>query len=122
MKSVLEINANDWEKEVINSNILTVVDFWHENCPWCISLNPILEELAEEYKGKIKFTKLNVLKSSDNRKIAISYGVMGTPTLIFFCAGRPVESIVGFMPKEDLKEVLENMLKKHRECIKKALN
>ncbi|MEM3754542.1 MAG: thioredoxin domain-containing protein [Candidatus Bathyarchaeia archaeon] len=65
MGKVLEINSNNWEQEVINSNILTVVDFWHEHCPWCIQLNPIIDEVAEEYKGKIKFVKLNVLESRE---------------------------------------------------------
>ncbi|MEM3507295.1 MAG: thioredoxin domain-containing protein [Candidatus Bathyarchaeia archaeon] len=120
MGKVLEINSNNWEQEVINSNILTVVDFWHEHCPWCIQLNPIIDEVAEEYKGKIKFVKLNVLESPENRNIAIRYGIMGTPTLVFFCAGRPVEEIVGFILKEDLKEKLEEILKKYKECIKKS--
>jgi len=120
MHSVLKVNAEDWEQEVLRSDKLTVVDFWHERCPWCIRLNPIFEEVAGEYEGKIKFAKLNVLEDPRTREIAIRYGVMGTPTLIFFCAGRPVEEVVGFMPKERLKKILDEMLKIHKECIKQS--
>jgi len=117
MGSVLEVNAVNWEREVLRSDILMVVDFWHEHCPWCIRLNPIFDEIAKEYKGKINFAKLNVLENPENREIAIHYGVMGTPTLIFFCKGRPVEGVAGFMPKERLKNILDNMLERHTECI-----
>ena len=120
MGNVLEANATNWKEEVLQSSVLTVVDFWHERCPWCIRLNPIFDEVAEEYKGKIKFVKLNVLASPGNREIAIRYGVMGTPTLVFFCAGRPVEEVVGFMPKERLKKILDTMLETHKECIKQS--
>ena len=71
MKSVLDVNANNWEQEVLQSDILTVVDFWHDRCPWCLRLNPIIDDVAREYEGKIKFVKLNVLKVSANREIAI---------------------------------------------------
>ncbi|MBS7622036.1 thioredoxin, partial [Candidatus Bathyarchaeota archaeon] len=77
MSAVLDVDAEDWEMEVLRSDILTVVDFWHERCPWCIQLNPIFEEVADEYKDKAKFVRFNVLKSPRNRDIAIRYGVMG---------------------------------------------
>jgi len=83
-------------------------------------LNPIFDAFAEEYKGKIKIVKLNVLESSDNREIAINYGVMSTPTLVFFCAGRPIEVVVGFMPKEQIKKIFGDILERHRECIKQS--
>jgi thioredoxin len=120
MESVLEVNASNWEQEVLQSDILTVVDFWHDRCPWCIKFNPTYDEVAEEYGGKIKFVKLNILENQENRKIAIHHGVMSTPTLIFFCEGRPVGENVGFMPKERLEKTLDDMLEKHKECIKQS--
>ena len=120
MGSVLEVNADIWEQKVLQSDMLTVVDFWHVHCPWCLRLDPILNEVAEEYKGKIKFAKLNILENPENREIAIRYGVMGTPTLVFFCAGSPVEEVVGFMPKERLKKIMDDMLERHKECIKQS--
>lgn len=119
MGNVLELNAANWEREVLQSNVLTVVDFWHEHCSWCIQLNPIYEEMAEEHEGKIKFTKLNVLQNPDNREIAIRYGIMGTPTLAFFCAGRPLELFVG-VSKERLKNRLNEMLGQHKECVQQS--
>jgi thioredoxin 1 len=120
MGSVLEVDAGNWEQEVLQSDILTVVDFWHNRCPWCIKLNPIFSGLAEEYEGKIKFAKLNVLANPDNRGIAVHHGVMSTPTLLFFCEGRPVEQNVGSMPKEQLRKIMDDMLERHTRCIKES--
>lgn len=120
MKSVLEINAETWEQDILQSNILTVVDFWHNQCPWCIKLNSVLNEIAEDYKSRIKLVKLNVFENAKNRKVAIQYGIMSTPTLLFFCKGRPVGQAVGFMPKEQLKKILDDMLARHKDCIKQS--
>lgn len=120
MSFVLDVNATNWNNEVMQSETLVVVDFWHKQCIWCNALEQLYNEIAGEYGGKVKFTKLNVLESSENQRIAVTYGVMGTPTLVFFCAGRPVASFVGFQPKERLKQIVEEMIDKHRECITKS--
>jgi len=80
-------------------------------------LNSIFDEVTEEYKGKVKFAKLNVLASPENREIATHYGIMGTPTLVFFCNGISLGMVVGFIPKEHLKHMLNEMIEKHRECL-----
>jgi thioredoxin 1 len=118
--SVLEANAGNWEQEILKSDLLTVVDFWHDRCPWCLRLNPIFDEASEEYEGKIKFARLNPLEDQENREIAFRYGIMSTPTLTFFCKGKPVESVVGFMSKERLKKILDDMLERHEECFKQS--
>jgi len=120
MHSVLEVNADSWEREILQSDTLVVVDFWHEQCPWCIRLEPIYNEVSEEYGNKVKFAKLNVLASNENRQIAVKYGIMGTPTLVFFCDGRPVETVTGFQPKERLKQLVDDVISKHRECVEKS--
>lgn len=120
MESVLEADASNWEQEVLQSDMLTIVDFWHHRCPWCIKLNPIFNEVAEEYKDKIKFVKLNVLENPNNQQVAIQHGIMSTPTLMFFCEGRPVGQALGFMPKKHLKKLIDDMLEKHRECINQS--
>lgn len=107
-----ELDAEDWEEQVLKSKKLTVVDFWHEKCPWCLKLNPILDRIAHKYKNKMRFFKVNVLKSGENRKIAVQYGIMSTPTLMFFSNGKPIGQIIGFMPKESLEKTLDNMLKR----------
>jgi len=120
MHSVLDVNADTWEREILQSDTLVIVDFWHEQCPWCKRLEPIYSEVSEEYKNKVKFAKLNALESHENQQIAVRYGVMGTPTLIFFCEGRPVETVVGFQPKERLKQLVDDVIDKHRECMEKS--
>jgi thioredoxin 1 len=120
MHSVLDVNADSWEKEILQSDTLVVVDFWHERCPWCKRLEPIYSEVSEEYKSKVKFAKLNVLENQENQRIAAKYGIMGTPTLVFFCDGRTVETVAGFQPKERLKQLVEDVIGKHRECIEKS--
>lgn len=120
MHSVLEVNADSWEREILQSDTLVVVDFWHERCPWCIRLEPVYSEVSEEYENKVKFAKLNVLESSENQQIAAKYGIMGTPTLVFFCDGRPIETVAGFQPKERLKQLVDDVISKHQECIEKS--
>lgn len=120
MSYVADIDAEDWEREVLKSDVLTVVDFWHERCPWCLLLNPVIEEVAREYGDRVKFVRLNVLRSSENRRLAIKYGVMGTPTIAFYCNGRYIGSIAGFIPKEDLKHIIEDIMSRYRECARKS--
>ena len=120
MHSVLDVNADDWETEILKSDTLVVVDFWHDQCPWCKRLEPIYSEVSEEYKDKVKFAKINVLKSHENQNVAVQYGIMGTPTLVFFCDGRPVETVTGFQPKERLKQLVDDVIDKHRECVEKS--
>jgi thioredoxin 1 len=60
-------NANNWTEEVFKSTVLTVVYFWHNPCPWCSSLNPIFAKIAEEFRGKIRFLKLNILENPANQ-------------------------------------------------------
>jgi len=120
MGSVLELDSANWEKEVLQSRVLTVVDFWHEKCPWCVKLNPVYGQVAEKYRGKIKFVKVNVLANPENRSLAIQHGVMGTPTLVFFCGGRSVRQVVGFNTRERLERIVNEMLDSHRDCIKQS--
>ena len=110
--TVLEVNSQKWELEVLKSNRLVLVEFWHTNCPSCKEFDPILVQVAKEYKNQLKFVKLNVLKNSDNRAIAIKYGLTSTPTLVFFCDGKPIATKVerdGFETKERLKQLVNEM-------------
>jgi thioredoxin 1 len=120
MSGVLDVSAANWEKEVLKADTIVLVDFWHKHCPWCIRLDPVYSEVAEEYEGKVKFTKINVLDSDENREIAVKYGIMGTPTLVFFCEGRSIETVTGFKSKEQLKQLVDDMLEKHKDCIEKS--
>ncbi len=118
--SVNEVDSMNWETEISESRELVVVEFWHPQCPYCKVLEPIFTELAEEYKGKLKFARFNVMKSPENRELAIKYGIMGTPTLKFFCQGRPVQDVVGVLKKDYLQQAIEFGVEKHQECAEKS--
>jgi thioredoxin 1 len=117
MESLTEVNAGNWEREVTKSNTLTAVYFWHNQCPWCFRFTPIVNEVSEEYAGRIRFVRLNILESPTNQEMATNYGVMSTPTLMFFCSGRPTGQVIGMMSKEDLEKALSDMLGRYRTCL-----
>jgi thioredoxin 1 len=116
----MNVSADSWKKEVLESEIPVIVDFWHERCSWCLELNPVIEEVSTEYTEQVKFVKLNVLENNENRQIAIQYGVMSTPTMKFFCKGRTVGEIVGYRKKDQLKEEVGKILHEHKECLEKS--
>jgi thioredoxin 1 len=89
---MLVINADNFEAEVMQSEQPFVMDLWGPKCGPCLALMPDVEALAEEYTGKIKFGKLNVM---DNRRLAISLKVMGVPTFLFYKKGEQKERITG---------------------------
>lgn len=120
MSSVLDVNAGNWEKEILQNDTLVIIDFWHNKCFWCKMLEPVFIEVAEEYKDKVKFAKLDVSESPENRGIATKYGVWGTPTIAFFCAGKLVGSMTGFRPKEGLKRLVDDALQRHQQCAEKC--
>ena len=119
-KHIVETNAANWKEKVLESKELVVVEFWHPQCPYCKTLEPVYAELSKEYAVKLKFTKFNVLESQENQELAAKYGIMGTPTLKFFCQGRPVQDIVGVLTKDYLRQGIEFAIKKHRECAEKS--
>jgi len=112
-----DVDAHNWEQEITKSSILSVVYFWHEQCPWCLRFTPILDEVAREYEGRIKFAKLNILADPLNKEIADNFGIMSTPTLLFLCKGRPVGQVVGLQSKEDLERGLNDILARHMACL-----
>lgn len=98
---------DSFEAEVLKSDVPVLVDFFATWCGPCHQLAPIVEELASEYKGKIKIGKLDV---DEANATASQYQVMSIPTLIFFKNGQPVDKAVGFLSKEALKEKLDALL------------
>jgi thioredoxin 1 len=86
---------------------LMVVDFWAPWCGPCIVMAPVIEELAEEYAGRVIFGKLN---TDENPATTERFSVMGIPTLLFLQGGTEVERIVGAVPKQEIKSVLDRML------------
>ncbi|NIQ06962.1 MAG: thioredoxin family protein [Candidatus Korarchaeota archaeon] len=109
----VKITAENWEEEVLKSKIPVIVEFWHDKCPYCAKFNPVYKETEKEYDD-IKFAQLNIRESRENYEIAKKYGIMGTPTLKFFCKGRVIGELIGHRPKEQLMEEIDNTLKKRR--------
>ena len=94
-----EVNANNFEEEVLDSQTPVIVDFWAEWCGPCKMIAPILEEIAEEFAEDVKVCKVNV---DENKDLASEYGVMSIPTIIYFEEGEQEERVVGYQPKEAL--------------------
>ena len=96
MSNVMEITDENFEQEVLTGEQITLVDFWATWCGPCRKLSPLIDEIAEEYKGKVKFVKI---KADENLETAQKYSISGVPSLLIFKNGEPVERMVNMVPK-----------------------
>lgn len=106
-ENILDVTDNSFETEVLNADKPVLVDFWAEWCGPCKMIAPIIAELAKEYSGKIKFTKVNV---DQNSKIPAKYGIRGIPTLMVFKQGNVEATKVGALTKSQLTAFLDSVL------------
>lgn len=102
-----EYSDQNFEQEVLLSEGLTLVDFWASWCAPCRALAPVVEELAQQYAGRIQVGKLNV---DENPRIAAQYAIRSIPTLLLFKGNQLVEQIVGLQPKGTLQKIVEKNL------------
>lgn len=105
----MELTGENFEQEVLKSDIPVLVDFWAPWCGPCQMMAPILDELAIELSGKIKIAKLDV-ESSANQDLAMRYAIMSIPNMKLFKNGNMIKDFVGARPKETLKQELEAVL------------
>ena len=104
---VVDISDQNFESEVIKSALPVLVDLWAPWCGPCRMVGPVIEKLAKEYAGKVKFCKLNV---DENQKTAAKYSVMSIPTLLFFKNGERADTVVGAVSEHALKPKLDALL------------
>ena len=107
MAHPVDITDATFEDEVVKSDTPVVVDFWAEWCGPCKMIAPLVEELAGEYDGKVKFTKLDV---DSNPQTPMQFGIRGIPTLLIFNDGKPVGQVVGAVPKNMLKKRVDEAI------------
>jgi len=101
------VGEDNFQNVVLQSKSPVMVDFWAQWCGPCLATAPILEELAKEYTGKIDFAKVDV---DANGPLAAKYGIAAIPTMLVFKGGQPVQQIMGYKPKKELKKVLDEVL------------
>src|ERR1700690_1802961 len=102
--NIIILNKDNFAKQVLNSTTPVLVDFWAEWCGPCKMIAPVLDELAEEYSGRVNIGKVNV---DENQNLAAQYGVRAIPTLLIFQNGQVAEQILGLKSKRDLKASLD---------------
>ncbi|MFA6004753.1 MAG: thioredoxin [Elusimicrobiota bacterium] len=103
----LEITDANFRKEVLESEVPVVVDFWAPWCGPCRMLGPVIEELAGEFQGRVKVGKIN---TDENPESAAALGISAIPTVLFFKAGNLVHRGVGVSPKSELRKQMERLL------------
>ncbi len=106
-EKMLEITDQNFDSVVMNSDTPVLVDFWAPWCGPCKMLTPIIEEIAEEYEGKVVFGKLNV---DDNPQAASKYGIVSIPTILFVRNGKVIDQHVGLLAKDPMKKKIDEFI------------
>jgi len=108
-----DIKSSEWDS-LISGKKLVAADFWALSCPYCVRLKPIFDAVAKNYADDIKFVKVNVNEEPD---LASRYGIQGIPVIKFFCEGREVGEIVGYLPQDRLTKEIESISRNAPSCL-----
>ena len=100
----LEFTDANFQKDVVESDQLTVVDFWAEWCGPCRAIGPVIEELSKQYEGKVKVGKVNV---DHNQQVSMNYGITSIPAILFIKGGKIVDKQIGAVPKTVLDKKIQ---------------
>jgi thioredoxin 1 len=106
-ESIVTLTAENFETEVLKSEVPVLVDFWAEWCGPCKMLAPVLDDLAGDYGGKLKIGKVNV---DENQQLATQFGIMNIPTLLLFNKGQVVKQIMGLKSKKAYMQEIDQAL------------
>ena len=107
MSKVVEVTDQNFEEEVLNSDLPTEVDFWAPWCGPCVMVSPIYDKLSEEYDGRFKFCKINV---DENQQTAMKYQIMSIPMQMFFADGEKVDEILGAVPEQPIRTMVDGII------------
>lgn len=107
MSAAAQVTDSSFEQDVLKSEIPVLVDFWAPWCGPCRMVAPVVEEIAQQYDGKLKVVKVN---TDENPTVASNYGIRSIPTLMIFKGGQRVDMVVGAVPKTTLSTTLEKYL------------
>ena len=110
MSKTIELTADNFQEEVLDSDVPVLVDFWAPWCGPCRMMSPILDDLSDELDGTVKIGKVNT-EEDENRMLAISYQIQSIPNMKLFKNGKVVKEFIGLRPKEVLKSELQSTLK-----------
>jgi thioredoxin-like negative regulator of GroEL len=114
---IQEISNKDWNDLVTTEKKPVFIMFFSPTCPHCHTIEPYFNQYAEELKKDVLFLKMNI---QENQIIAQQFGILGTPTFIFFCHGKPIQSIVGSIYPSLLKKTVQEGLQNGSDCVKKT--
>ncbi len=106
-ENVLELTDGNFEEQVLNADVPTLVDFWAEWCMPCKMLTPVIEELAADYAGKLQVGKVD---TDENREISMKFGISAIPTVILFKGGEMVKKFVGLQQKADFAAAIDEVI------------
>lgn len=107
MVNVIELSDSTFKEEITKSEIPTIVDFWAEWCMPCKVIDPLIDKIADEFEGRIKFGKINI---DENIEMATNFAVMNIPTLVFFKNGQETGRVAGVVSRETIIRKIQELL------------